>query len=94
MTQRQAPSTLQNLLRLATIALLAAAVTRELRIPAAERTWHGRIGVVPYDLRPPTVTRVRAALWNPEDPRVMVPQPVGIGWTVNLGRVWRLLTER
>ncbi|HEX6255501.1 MAG TPA: DUF5808 domain-containing protein [Euzebyales bacterium] len=94
MTQRQAPSTMQNLLRLATTALLVMAVVRELRTPASERTWHGRVGVVPYDLRPPTVGRVRAALWNPDDPRIVVPQPVGIGWTVNLGRLWRLLTDR
>ena len=40
--------------------VFGALVVRELRKPADERTWHGEIaGVVPYDLRPPTLGRVR-----------------------------------
>jgi hypothetical protein len=44
----------------AAVALVAAAVVKELRKPPAERTWHGRVaGVVPYDFRRPTVARLR-----------------------------------
>ena len=82
---------LQDLVRLASVALLATAVVRELRTPAPERTWHGRIGLIPYDLRPPTLARVRAALWRPDDPSIIVPQPFGVGWSLNVGRVWRLV---
>jgi len=78
--------------RLASIALLATAVVRELRTPAPERTWHGRIGIIPYDLRPPTPSRVRAALWRPDEPSIIVPQPFGVGWSLNLGRLWRLVS--
>lgn len=85
---------LQDLVRLASFALLVTAVVRELRMPASERTWHGRIGLVPYDLRPPTLSRVRDALWRPDDPRVVVPQPFGVGWSLNLGRIWHLLFRR
>lgn len=67
--------------------LLVAAVVRELRMPAGERTWHGRVGgVVPYDLRRPTVARYRRSLWDP-DGRLVVGTPFGVGWTVNPGRL-------
>jgi hypothetical protein len=68
--------------------LIGAAVATELRKSAQERTWHGRIaGRVPYDLRPPTLSRVRGRLWNPADHRVLVPTVFGVGWTINVGRV-------
>jgi hypothetical protein len=85
---------LQDLVRLASFALLVTAVVRELRMPASERTWHGRIGIVPYDLRPPTLTRVRDALWRPDDPSIVVPQPFGVGWSLNVGRIWHMLSRR
>lgn len=68
--------------------LIGAAVATELRKSAGERTWHGRVaGRIPYDLRPPTVARVRERLWNPAEHRVLVPTVFGVGWTINLGRV-------
>jgi hypothetical protein len=71
------------------------AVLRELRRPPAERTWHGMLaGVVPYDLRWPTLTRVRERMWAPEDARIVMPRVLGVGWTLNLGRVVRLLRDR
>lgn len=70
------------------VVLVAAAVATELRKPKAARTWEGRIaGRVPYDLRPPTLTRARARLWNPADRRILVPTVFGVGWTVNFGRL-------
>jgi hypothetical protein len=77
---------------LAAIGLLVAAVARELRTPSDERSWQGRVlGVVPYDLRlPPTPERVKAAWWSPDDERLITPQPIGVGWVFNIGRVARL----
>jgi Family of unknown function (DUF5808) len=67
------------------VALFSAAFATELRKPARERTWHGLIaGRIPYDLRPPTLTRVRERLWNTGDRRILVPTVFGVGWTVNL----------
>jgi Family of unknown function (DUF5808) len=72
--------------------LLVGAVVTELRKPAEQRTWHGRVvGGVPYDLRPPTLARFRAALWDPSKRSVLVPHPFGVGWTVNVARVWELV---
>ena len=74
------------------IALLAAAVRQQLKRPPADRDWHGTLGgVVPYDLRPPTVARVRASLWAPEDERLLLPRAAGVGWSPNLGRLYVLL---
>ena len=70
---------------LAGLALVGAAVAQELSLPADERTWRGRLlGMVPYDLRPPTPGRLRATLWDPANPRVLVPSAFGVGWSVNL----------
>lgn len=80
-----------SLLKAVGLALLVTAVVRELRTPASERTWHGRIGVVPYDLRPPTLARMRAAWWSPEDERLLTPRAFGVGWALNLGRLWSLV---
>jgi hypothetical protein len=75
--------------------LAATAVVKELRKPSAERTWEGRLfGFVPYDLRVPTPARLRAAFWNPDDPTIFTPRPLGVGWVVNVGRVARLVRER
>ncbi len=68
------------------LGLLGAAIARELRMPPGEREWHGRIaGLVPYDLGPPTVERLRGAWWDPAGP-LFTGQPFGVGWTVNLAR--------
>jgi hypothetical protein len=68
--------------------LLAAAVGTELRKPPAKRTWYGTIaGVVPYDLRRPTLQRFKARWWNPADSRIFTPRAFGVGWDVNFGRL-------
>jgi Family of unknown function (DUF5808) len=74
------------------IGLVLAAVTQEPAKPSDEREWHGTVaGVVPYDFRPPTLERARATWWSPQDERVFVPQLLGVGWTLNLGRLARLV---
>lgn len=44
----------------------------------------GRFLGVPYDFRPPTVSRFRERCWNPDDPRLLTPHVFGWGWTLNL----------
>jgi len=84
----------RGVVTLAGLALVGAVVARELSRPAKERTWQGRLlGVVPYDLRPPTPGRLRATLWDPTNARVLVPTAFGIGWSVNLGRLWPALAS-
>jgi len=65
--------------------LVGAALRDQLRLPPEERTWHGKIaGRIPYDLRPPTVERIRDTFWNKNTSEILVPQAFGIGWTINL----------
>ena len=46
---------------------------------------HGKfLGLIPYDVRPPSLARLRERLWNPRDERFLVPTFFGVGWTVNL----------
>jgi hypothetical protein len=73
-------------------AAVAGVLATELTKPGRKRTWQGRLaGVIPYDFRPPSRRRFEAAIWNPRDPHLLKPQPFGVGWTVNLGRLARLL---
>ena len=65
--------------------LVVLAIRDQLRLPPEERTWHGRIaGIIPYDFRLPTAERIRATFWNKDTSEILVPQVVGIGWTINL----------
>ncbi len=84
--------TMKNVLRWAALLLVGAALYDQLRRPAAERTWHGQIGFVPYDFRPPTVERLKERLWNPDDPRIFTPHVWGVGWAVNFYQLWRSLS--
>lgn len=80
---------LKRIIGLTVLALTAAAVVKELRQPTEQRTWQGTVaGFVPYDLRfPPTLARVKASLWAPEDPRLLLPRSFGVGWAPNIGRL-------
>ena len=70
----------------------ALAIAQELSKPASERAWNGRVlGFIPYDFRPPSLERIRASLWNPDDPHVLTSQAFGVGWSINLYRVAELL---
>ena len=85
---------LLNLLRLVAVALVGAAVYRELQKPPEARTWHGRIGgFVPYDFRPPTVDTLRAAYWNPDDPRVFTDRVFGVGWGINFPSLYHCVRD-
>lgn len=66
--------------------LIAVAIANELRKAPEERTWHDRLfGVLPYDFRFPTWTRLKQTFWSPASDRIFVPQVFGVGWSVNVG---------
>ena len=84
-----------NLLGLAGLALMVMAIVQELRKPPAERSGQGEIlGFVPYDLRPPTVSRLRASVWQPESERWLLPRSLGVGWSPNVARIASVLRKR
>ena len=82
---------LRDLIGAAALVLLAAAVVRELSIPRDQRTWHGHVLGVPYDLRRPTWRRLQESWWAPQDSRLLTPRVLGVGWSINLGRIAALL---
>jgi hypothetical protein len=86
---------LRKLIKWTAIVLGVIAVAEQLRRPADERTWEGTVvGFVPYDFRMPTIERARSRWWNPDEPRLFVPQVFGVGWTINFARLTALLRER
>ena len=94
-TGRRTRSRGTNLLGLAGLALTVLAIVRELSKPPAERTWRGEVlGFVPYDLRPPTVSRLRESVWQPESERWLLPRFLGVGWSPNLARIAAVLGKR
>lgn len=44
----------------------------------------GRFAGMPYDLRPPTLSRVRSRLWNKDDARLFTPKAFGWGYDLNV----------
>jgi len=84
----------RRLVRFAAFGLVVAAIATELSKPEAERTWEGRVfGLVPYDFRPPTWERIRAAYWNPNSDRLLSDRVFGVGWAVNLHRAKTLMEQ-
>lgn len=83
----------KDLLRLLLAVITAVAVVKELRTPAAQRTWHGTIaGAIPYDFRKPTLERARAVYWDPEGPLVST-RLWGVGWAPNVGAITHRVRE-
>lgn len=46
---------------------------------------------LPYDLRPPTLDRLRERAWNPHDERLFTPMVFGWGYTINVYELGRRL---
>ncbi|MGD9890879.1 MAG: DUF5808 domain-containing protein [Dehalococcoidia bacterium] len=44
----------------------------------------GRFLGLPYDWRRPTWARLRASVWNKDDPRILPPKAFGWGLGINL----------
>ncbi len=74
-----------KLIKIAYAIALAAIAVQAYR----EKKSHGRYYGVPFDFRLPTVGRVRARMWNPDDRRVITPTIFGVGWTLNLYQAGR-----
>jgi hypothetical protein len=72
-----------RIIEAAAITVTLAAVCQELEKPKEERQWHGKVGFIPYDFRPPTIERVKERWWNPDDSRIIAPPVWGIGWGIN-----------
>ena len=90
---RPSPSSRGRTAGAAAMGLAVAAIARELRRPRRRRRWRGRILGVPYDFRAPTWRRVKRSWWAPHDRRMLTPRAFGVGWAVNVGRVWRMLSR-
>ncbi len=85
---------LGDIIRTAAMAVTVAAVVQELRKPKEERTWHGTVlGMVPYDFRIPTWEQVKESYWNPDDPTIFTPRPLGVGWGINVPSLLRWMQQ-
>jgi len=86
---------LGGLLAWLSVNAVLAAVIQQLARPRQFRTWHGRVaGLIPYDFRKPTFRRVLDALWAPHNPRLFTDTAFGVGWSVNLAQLPRILSGR
>ncbi len=74
---------LVRLAQAAYFTITIAAVCQELEKPKTQRTWYGKIGLIPYDFRAPSLERLKQAFWNEEDDHIFTPEPFGVGWAVN-----------
>jgi hypothetical protein len=69
------------------VCLLALAVWDQLVRDLEYRTWRGDVFGLPYDLRAPTLARVKQRLWAPDEARLWGPHVFGVGWSPNIGRM-------
>lgn len=46
---------------------------------------------LPYDWRPPTLSRIKERWWNPNDRRIFTPKMFGWGLDINLYELFRRL---
>lgn len=67
----------------AIITVTLAAVCQEMEKPREERDWHGKVGIIPYDFRLPTIERIKNGYWNSESTKIFSPEVFGIGWAIN-----------
>jgi len=93
MARKRKRGGLRRMVKLGTGVLVAASVAQELRKSPERRTWEGRVVGVPYDYRMPTLARMRATWWAPDDARIVMPKAFGLGWDLNAGRIVRLATQ-
>lgn len=87
-TLRSEIESLGWIVRMATLAAIAGAIYTEMRLPAEERTWHGKLlGFVPYDFRLPSPAKLMRAWWNPGSNQLFGDTPFGVGWSINMAAV-------
>lgn len=53
--------------------------------PAPDRV--KRILGMPYNFSPMSTEQIAARVWNPSDPRILMPRLFGVGWTLNFGAI-------
>lgn len=82
---------IRRLVKIAAFAVFVVAISQEMSKPEDERTWRGKVGVVPYDFNPPTWDRLLSAYWNPKDDRLFTERVFGVGWAINFYRVRELM---
>jgi len=93
-SQRRMPTSVRDIWRLALAIIGVVAIIQELRKPAEERTWHGKVAdIVPYDFRIPTIDRMRTTYWNPEGPALSA-KVFGVGWAPNFGALAKVFGRR
>ena len=81
---------IRRLIQVGVILITALAILDQVVRDPEYRTWNGQVFGIPYDFRAPTLDRVRAAVWSPEEPRLLNPHVFGVGWTPNVGRLFAL----
>lgn len=88
---RTAGRALVHAMRLGTVVIAGLTVEQEFSRRRRQRTWHGRVGPVPYDFRRPTMERLRREWWQPDSAELVTPHAFGLGWGLNLGRLAAML---
>ena len=84
---------LLRLFQMVALLIFVQALREQLGRPPEERTWHGRIWLIPYDFRLPTLGTLRDAYWNPDSERLFTDRVLGIGWAINFAHLLRVVNE-
>lgn len=73
--------------------VVAGIIIEEIKKEDGIERWKGKsLGFVPYDLRPPALSKIKENYWDPTSNEVFSGKVSGIGWAVNFAALRNLLS--
>lgn len=82
-----------NLVKFFTAMVVAGIIIEEIKKEDGIERWKGKsLGFVPYDLRPPALSKIKENYWDPTSNEVFSGKVSGIGWAVNFAALRNLLS--
>ncbi|MFL2640442.1 MAG: hypothetical protein ACJ0OL_03880 [Dehalococcoidia bacterium] len=82
-----------NLVKLFTAMVVAGIIVEEIKKEDGVERWKGKsLGFVPYDLRPPALSKIKESYWDTSTNEVFSGKVSGIGWAINFAALRNLLS--
>ena len=82
-----------NLLKLFTAMVVVGIIVEEIKKDDEAERWKGKsLGFVPYDLRPPALSKIKENYWDPTSDELFSGEVSGIGWAINFAALRKILS--
>ena len=82
-----------NLLKLFTAMVVVGIIVEEIKKDDEAERWKGKsLGFVPYDLRPPALSKIKESYWDPTNDELFSGKRGFIGWAINFAALRKILS--